>query len=475
MACMERPANESERDAPAGPDRGSRASRPAGRSQVIELFLHVASALGFESDRDVAELSGATPENAANWRTGAVREFKTGTLAAVKEGIARAVRALREEALQVTEAIGMGLQPVEIEQGSGPADLHRQFSDRVAYDYLGHRFLYFEPHGALAWQNLLRAGYGQDCWVDGVDDAATAWLDPTKDRAGRCKGPIAQALRMDRRGPIRGLDVVSLGPGDGTKEVVLLRRLAAVEGADRRLPWVAYMPVDVSIPLLLEASRAAWPLLGGSGDRAPIRHRTCVPVCGDFEEGPLSFAARLPTAVPSAAGGVRLVLMLGNVFGNLRDESWFVRQKLRALTRPGDLVWLEVGVRLEPLEKDPLYPMTRPNQTPTAAEANRRLLLEGPYRRWQAATSRRPSELDLRIWLRQDDDSCPIPGSVNFCHDLVIQDERRVCTMLYSRRYHLESLTAWIEGHGFAVERLHAVADAGQRVRVAHVLLRRTG
>jgi len=42
--------------------------RPPKRSQVIELFLRVADALGKETDREIAELAGVTPENVVNWR-----------------------------------------------------------------------------------------------------------------------------------------------------------------------------------------------------------------------------------------------------------------------------------------------------------------------------------------------------------------------------------------------------------------------
>ena len=65
-------------------------------------------------------------------------------------------------------------------------------------------------------------------------------------------------------------------------------------------------------------------------------------------------------------------------FGNLRDEELFVRQKLWHIARPGDLVWLEVGLRLEPIENDPLYRLTQPDREESSAEANRRLLRDEP-------------------------------------------------------------------------------------------------
>jgi hypothetical protein len=115
--------------------------------------------------------------------------------------------------------------------------------------------------------------------------------------------------------------------------------------------------------------------------------------------------------------------------------------------------------------------MTVTNREETAAEANRRLLLEGPYRRWEVALGRKPHEVSTRVWVREDDEASRIPGSCNFCHDLVLEEEKRTCTMLYSRRYRLEPLTAWFERQGYTVERVHEVADPKGQPRVAHILL----
>ncbi len=67
----------------------------------------------------------------------------------------------------------------------------------------------------------------------------------------------------------------------------------------------------------------------------------------------------------------------------------------------------------------------------------------------------------------------PVPGSINFCHDLAIQSERRVCTMLYSRRYEPEALASWWSSRGYAVELLWPVADSRGVKRTVHMLLRR--
>ena len=164
-------------------------------------------------------------------------------------------------------------------------------------------------------------------------------------------------------------------------------------------------------------------------------------------------------------------MILGNTFGNLRDEEQFVRHKLSALLRPEDAVWIEVALKPDRIETDPLFRLTREDNVETAADTSRRILLEGPYRRWEVALGRRPSEVGVKVWVRQDDDSCRIPGSVNFCHDLMLREERRGCTMLYSRRYELNALTAWFEGMGFTLEGAERIDDSRGSARVVNLLL----
>jgi len=442
-------------------------------SQLIDLFLHVAAELGFTTDRDIAGLAECSVENVANWKAGSVHELKLGTLRTIKENLARHLGALSAESGLVSRGLDGSLSPIEIEPGASPAELQKQFRDSVTYDYLGHRFLYYEPMGALAWENLIKRGYDQDAWLRSTERCADQWLDPTRTSEGSSKGPIAEALGLGRRAMKRGLDVVSLGPGEGSKEAVVLRAiLGAIAGVEDRPSWLRYAPVDVSISLLLEAASAARTIIEKGPKVTPTRLQVKA-YCADFEEGPLRFVSHLPTSTNTEQAGLRLILMLGNTFGNLHNEESFVRQKMWTLARKGDLVWLEVGLRLDPIEADPLFRMTTGQREEGAAEANRRLLLEGPFRRWESAQGRMPTPLDLRVWVREDDETARVPGSLNFCHDLVIKDERRVCTMLYSRRYALEPLTRWLEKLDLEVLRVVKVDDSRGKARVAHLLLRR--
>ncbi len=447
------------------------AKRSSGpQSQVVQLFLSLAEALGMDSDKAVAQLADVVPVNVANWRSGSVSSFKTQTLEAIKLNLNAQIDGLQRRAEFASRSGGAKLHPLVIEEGAGPDELLRQFRDRITFDYAGHRFLYYEPQGALAWLSLIQSGYDQSAWLRGTLAAARAWLDPATGRGGT-KGPIAAALRHGTRGGrARGLDLVGLGVGDGAKEVAVLR---AMLDATPQLDWLTFVPVDVSIPLLLRAGSAGRSAIGSSAGEIGGGGGLVTPTCADFEEGPLAFLSQLRTARPSGDRGLRLILLLGNIFGNLRDEDSFVRERLWRMARPGDLVWVEVATMMDPITSDPLYSMTNRQRAETSAEANRRLLLQGPFRRWEAAMGRRPSSVDMRVWVRHDDDAARVPGSYNFCHDLLIEEGTRVCTMLYSRRYDVKTLCAWFEQREFACERVHTVRDSKGRSRVSHMLLRR--
>ena len=439
-------------------------------AQVFELLMSFAEALGIDGDKDLAQLVGVSPETVQNWRKGAVGELKPAKLEQVKRALSSRVASLREWAGAGDLDLEGGITHLDVAPEASPSDLQRQLRDRMHYDYLGHRFLYFEPQGALAWENLIGGGYEQETWLNGVRMCAQQWLETGRNKDGTAKGPIASSLALGRRGRTRGLDVISLGPGEGSKEVEVLGALEEAEAKNDPLPWRSMTLVDVSISLLLRAALNARRRVVN----LPFERSRVFAICSDFEEGPLDFARRLPSSRNEDDASRRLVLVLGNVFGNVRHEDTFVRQKLNFLTRPGDLPWLEVGLRAEKVELDPVYRLTQKSSTETAAETNRRLLLEGPYRRWEAALGRKPTNIELRVWVREDDDSSSIPGSYNFCHDIVLEQERRALTMLYSRRYDLEGLSRWLEPRGYVVERIEKVSDTRRVDRVAHLLLRRT-
>lgn len=436
----------------------------AKRSQVIELFLRIADALGRESDREIAELAGVTPENVANWRSGSVQEFKRQTLNGLADRISDQIAALRGHRTSVEVGLRHGLIELEVEESSAPDALQRSFSDRLHYDYLGHRFLYYEPQGALAWENLIRESYTHRAWLEGVTGCAKRWFG--NDAASHPHGGVFhQSLGLRRGAPRLGLELVSLGAGEGGKEHAVLEVLSELP---HRPSWTALALVDVSIPLLMRAARTCRSLVFDVFGEEGV---AVLPCCADFEEGELNFLQRLPRA-RSQAEAKRVVLLFGNVLGSVRDEERFVTQKLERMLKPGDYVWVEVNQRLENPADDPMHALVS-DAEPTAASAHRRLVLEGPYRRFEAAGRRRPSNIRTRISLREGDGSCAVPDSVNYCQDLVIEDEGRVVTMLYSRRYRSAGLANWFQERGFDVEDSVVVESGSSPESMLHLLARK--
>jgi hypothetical protein len=77
---------------------------------------------------------------------------------------------------------------------------------------------------------MIKRGYSQEEWLLGVERFADKWLSEVRDG--------------------QGVDVVSLGPGEGEKECRILRRLVQREQhLQRPLAWLTFMPVDLSMPL----------------------------------------------------------------------------------------------------------------------------------------------------------------------------------------------------------------------------------
>src|SRR5262245_52828406 len=170
------------------PEPGGRGPAP---SQVLDLLLHVLDTLGITGDQEIADLVGVSREQVKNWKKGMGENLKLVTLDGVKRALAAHLRALMDHT-SFADPNGRMVR-LEVEDGAGPSELLRQFGDKYTHDsYLGHRFLYYDPHCALAWENLIKRGYGQEEWLQGVERCASKWLGDLREGAG--------------------VDVISLGP-----------------------------------------------------------------------------------------------------------------------------------------------------------------------------------------------------------------------------------------------------------------------
>ena len=81
---------------------------------------------------------------------------------------------------------------------------------------------------------------------------------------------------MGQRGHTKGLDLISLGPGEGGKEVLILREIVRRERlSGHQMPWLSLTLADVSIALLLlrRYRRPQSPPPGGTHRIGPPRLR----------------------------------------------------------------------------------------------------------------------------------------------------------------------------------------------------------
>lgn len=421
---------------------------------MFDLIFGLLELYGFSTSETQASVLGVTATTISNWKTGKVKALNRGKLEEVVERMHFLGRRCG------VDLVGEpSLCPIVIEDGAGPEDLERELREKWDSVYLGHKFLYYHPEGAMAWTKLLETGYdGAQLLKNFAAALSTALSHDSPTNPGK----LAGMLRW-HEGKSCGIDLISLGPGDGTKEARAIELLIAHSGPEHRLiDWLTYTPVDVSIPLLRLASDKARNLIR---DRVPPErwpHFLVRPTCSDFEDGKINFAHNLSDGEDDR----RLVLFLGNTFGNLKSETAFVENSLSRLMRPSDLLWLEVGVRKPNIEDDGLHALTKGGFGDTQ-ETVRRSLVEGPHRRFRASVGS-PFDSTMRIIPRDGGATCEVPRCYNFVHDVDINPSGQRCSVLYSRRYDIPSLRQWLAGFGYETLYEHAVEG-----RTAHLLLRR--
>ncbi len=428
----------------------------AANNQVFELIFGLLELHGFHTNEAQASIIGVTATTITNWKTGKVKALNSGKL----DELIRRIHFLSKR--RGVDLVGEpSLCPIVIEEGAGPADIERQLREKWDSVYLGHKFLYYHPAGAMAWKQLLDTGYGSAQLAKGFASAFSTAL--RRESVG--KSNLATLLRWSE-GKSCGVDLIGLGPGDGAKEAAAIQVLIDHAGPKHRLiDWLTYTPVDVSIPLLRMASEQARNLIRDRLEKESWPHFLVRPSCSDFEDGNIGFAGHLSDN-PSDR---RLVLFLGGTFGNLKSETKFVEHSLDRLLRRGDLLWLEVGVRQPRIEDDGLYALSK-GPIGDTQETVRRSLVEGPHRRFRASVGS-PLDTRMRIIPREGGATCEVPRSYNFVHDVDINPSGQRCSVMYSRRYDIGALIQWFADHGYETRFEHRVKDSHGRDRTVHLLL----
>jgi hypothetical protein len=159
---------------------------------------------------------------------------------------------------------------------------------------------------------------GADHWISLCEDPTYGFFQKGL-RFWENEAPnFVQAIK-ERTGP--EFDFISLGPGDGQKDLELIRAWDQDEDLD-----VVYYPYDVSLRMIIETVRQI------RKSAVPIKLRA---VLAEFDN------LQQMKAVFDARDAPNVISLLGNSLGNVRDELTFLKN-LSSIMNVGDLLLLEV-------------------------------------------------------------------------------------------------------------------------------------
>jgi len=291
-------------------------------------------------------------------------------------------------------------------------------------------------------------------WLDVCEDPAYGHV-ALLDRLREVAPLVAEALREDAGGR-RGLELWSLGPGDGSVDERLLEGLAG--GWDVS----SYVGLDFSFELL---RRSVSRIANAPGLPRDLAVRA---LCGDFTDlGSVDAAPRDPEAV-------RLFALTGFTLGNYSETD--LLRNIGRLMAEGDYLFLDVRLHdLGPLPGDPAAPP--PDEDGTRArydlDSVRRFVL-GPL---EVATTVEPSSVSVAFDRVRG--LTVVPNALNlviYCTGLDAtmrltgeRVRRDRVDLAVTTSYHLPDLAAWLQGSGFTT------VWHGRAGEVGFFLLRRRG
>jgi hypothetical protein len=124
-------------------------------------------------------------------------------------------------------------------------------------------------------------------------------------------------------------DFISLGPGNGLKDRILMTALLGHQTRSKIPKELRYYPYDISLYMLSNAVRTA---SAQSSNVLPLRIKA---TCAEFNKLPLFKAVYGNSDVP------KLFVILGNTLGNMPNESDFLQQ-VKSMMCTGDILLVEV-------------------------------------------------------------------------------------------------------------------------------------
>jgi hypothetical protein len=174
------------------------------------------------------------------------------------------------------------------------------------------KFQFAQPDGGRYWLQLCRGDN-------------YPFFERAKAHLGENRSLLSEKVR--EAAETTAVDLISLGCGDGAKDDMLLRSLAADLEETEEL---YYYPIDISDILLVEAIRK----ISRNGlNRSRFR---CKAILGDFTD--LSSLSRITDYRPNT----NLFSVLGNTLGSF-DESDIINS-IGGAMQPGDLVLIEANI-----------------------------------------------------------------------------------------------------------------------------------
>lgn len=318
---------------------------------------------------------------------------------------------------------------------SPPREVYGDLDRVVRPDLFYH---YSTPICAQRWMDVCEdPGYGHGALLEAISGIMP---------------DVVACLKEDDAGA-RSVELLSLGPGDGSVDERILWGFAA------GLRPTSYTGLDFSFELLRRAvNRIAHS--PGIPDEMTVRA-----VCGDFNDlGGLA----LP---PTAAGAVRVFALTGFTLGNYRESA--VLGSIKSMMAPGDYLFLDARLhKLGPLPADltELQQSMRNGRAGYETDSVRRFVL-GPV---EVATTVEASSLPVEIELRRT--LTEVPNGLNlvlYCANLDTalrltgeRVRRDRVDLAVTSSYHAPDLVKWLEGSGLCLRWHSAIGD------VAFFLLR---
>ncbi len=272
---------------------------------------------------------------------------------------------------------------------------------------------------------------------------AQRWLDVCQDplyghvrllgRVRELMPAVAQAMRAGSH-ELSRVELISLGPGDGSVDECMLSGLAET------LELASYTALDFSFELLRCCVNR---IRNASGLPAAL---PLFVACGDFTD-PGSVALR-----PLEPGTARVFALTGFTLGNYPEDA--LLKNIRALMADGDYLFLDarlhdLGARPDPRTlRQNLHRMSAPYDAATV-----RRFVTGPL---EVATTASVDELRIGFELRRA--LTVVPGALNlviYCSGLDAtmrltgaRAQRSRLDLAVTTSYHLPDLERWFENCG---------------------------